>query len=80
MEKLRSTGQIQKSLSLLADTGDSSEADPDDEGTLEGELRGDSGEDNGLPNSLQEPSEGEGNGAPNGPQDNASVSAAMDTS
>ena len=82
MEKLRSTGQIQKSLSLLADTGDSSEADPDDEGTLEGELRGDGGEDNGLPNSLQEPSEGdgEGDGAPNGPQDNASVSAAMDTS
>ena len=66
MEKLRSTDQIKKSLTQLADTGDGSDTGPDDgEGTLEGELRGDSGEDSGLSSGLQESQLGEG-GVPEG--------------
>jgi len=60
MEKLRSTDQIKKSLTQLADIGDG--PDIDDGSLLEGELGGDGGKDNGLPDSLQESFPGEGGG------------------
>jgi len=53
MEKLRSGGQIRKSLAL--DDVDVEDDDHSDgEGTLDGELRGDSGDDDPIPGYLRE--------------------------